>query len=177
MDLELTLNGRRQRRDVQPWTTLLEALRDGFGLKGTKGYCYSGICGACTVLVNGEPVSSCIMPAPHAQGREITTVEGLEHDGELHPIQRAFVEHFGLQCGYCTPGMLLMARALLEQTPEPTPRGDHRVHGREHLPLHGLRPHHRVGGGGVGAAAGRRGMTGAGGGSIVHMRSARGLLG
>ena len=120
MDLELTLNGKRQRRDVQPWTTLLEALRDGFGLKGTKGYCYSGICGACTVLVNGEPVSSCIMPAPHAQGREITTVEGLERDGELHPIQRAFVEHFGLQCGYCTPGMLLMARALLEQTPEPT---------------------------------------------------------
>ena len=120
MDLELTLNGKMARREVEPWQTLLEVLRDGFGLKGTKAYCYSGICGACTVLVDGEPVSSCIMLAPQVQGREITTVEGLEQDGELHPVQRAFVEHFGLQCGYCTPGMLLMARALLARTPEPS---------------------------------------------------------
>ena len=120
MDLELTLNGKMARREVEPWQTLLEVLRDGFGLKGTKAYCYSGICGACTVLVDGEPVSSCIMLAPQAQGREITTVEGLEQDGELHPVQRAFVEHFGLQCGYCTPGMLLLARALLERTPDPS---------------------------------------------------------
>ena len=120
MDLELTLNGKMARREVEPWQTLLEVLRDGFGLKGTKAYCYSGICGACTVLVDGEPVSSCIMLAPQVQGREITTVEGLEQDGELHPVQRAFVEHFGLQCGYCTPGMLLLARALLERTPDPS---------------------------------------------------------
>ena len=120
MDLELTLNGKMARREVQPWQTLLEVLRDGFGLKGTKAYCYSGICGACTVLVDGEPVSSCIMLAPQVQGREITTVEGLEQDGELHPVQRAFVEHFGLQCGYCTPGMLLLASALLARTPDPS---------------------------------------------------------
>jgi carbon-monoxide dehydrogenase small subunit len=120
MDLELTLNGKRERREVPPWRTLLEALRGEFGLKGTKGYCYSGICGACTVLVEGEPVSSCIMLAPQAHGKEVTTVEGLERDGELHPIQRAFIDHFGLQCGYCTPGMLLMTKALLAENPEPS---------------------------------------------------------
>jgi carbon-monoxide dehydrogenase small subunit len=120
VDLELTLNGKTAQRQVEPWQTLLEVLRDGFGLKGTKAYCYSGICGACTVLVDGEPVSSCIMLAPQAQGKEITTVEGLEQDGELHPVQRAFVENYGLQCGYCTPGMLLMAKALLAGTPDPS---------------------------------------------------------
>lgn len=120
MNLELTVNGKRQRREVPPWRTLLEVLRDDFGLKGTKGYCYSGICGACTVLVEGAPVSSCILLAPQAHGKEITTVEGLEEDGKLHPIQRAFIERFGLQCGYCTPGMLLMTKALLAENPEPS---------------------------------------------------------
>ena len=120
MELELTLNGKTQRREVPPWRTLLEALRDDFGLKGTKGYCYSGICGACTVLVEGEAVSSCIILAPQAQGKQVITVEGLETAEGLHPIQRAFIEHFGLQCGYCTPGMLLMTRALLEENPDPS---------------------------------------------------------
>ena len=120
MDLQLTLNGNRERREVAPWRTLLEALRDDFGLKGTKGYCHIGICGACTVLVEGEAVSSCIMLASQAQGKRVTTVEGLESGGVLHPIQRAFIEHFGFQCGYCTPGMLLMTKALLEENPEPT---------------------------------------------------------
>jgi len=120
MEIELTLNGMRGRREVPPWRTLLEALRQDFNLKGTKGYCYLGICGACTVLVDGEAVSSCTMLAAQVHGREVTTVEGLEIDGELHPIQQAFIDHFGLQCGYCTPGMLLMTKALLDENPDPT---------------------------------------------------------
>ena len=121
MEIDLTLNGRRERREVSAWRTLLEAVRDDFGLKGTKGYCYIGVCGACTVLVDGNPVSSCVMLVAQVNGKEVTTVEGLEHDGELHPIQQAFVDNSGLQCGYCTPGMLLMTKALLEEIADPTP--------------------------------------------------------
>ena len=122
MELELTLNGRRERREIPPWRTLLEALREDFGLKGTKGYCHSGICGACTVLVEGAATSSCIMLAAQVNGKEVTTVEGMESAGGLHPIQRAFIDHFGFQCGYCTPGMLLMTEALLEENPSLTPQ-------------------------------------------------------
>lgn len=121
MEIELKINGKQERMDVPPWRTLLEAVRQDFNLKGTKGYCYIGVCGACTVLLDDQPVSSCIMLAAQANGREITTVEGLEADGELHPIQQAFIDHSGLQCGYCTPGMLLMTKALLEEKPNPTP--------------------------------------------------------
>ena len=121
MDIELTINGRQERRESFPWRTLLEVLREDLDLKGTKGYCYIGICGACTVLVDGAPVSSCIMLAAQAHGKQVTTVEGLEADGEMHPVQQAFIDNFGLQCGYCTPGMLLMTKALLDENPDPTP--------------------------------------------------------
>ena len=120
MELELTINGKRERRELPPSRTLLEALRDDFGLKGAKGYCHIGICGACTVLVDGKPVSSCIMLAAQAHRRAVTTVEGLATEGVLHPIQQAFIDHFGFQCGYCTPGMLLLTKALLEETPDPS---------------------------------------------------------
>ena len=120
MKIELTLNGEPVRREVPPWRTLLELLRDDLGLTGTKGYCYSGICGACTVLVNGGAVSSCIMLAVQVQAKDVTTVEDLEVGGELHPVQRAFIDHLGFQCGYCTPGMLLLAKALLDENPHPT---------------------------------------------------------
>jgi carbon-monoxide dehydrogenase small subunit len=120
MQLELTLNGKLERREIAPHHTLLDVLRDDFNLKGTKGYCHSGVCGACTVLLDGKPISACIMLASQTQGKSITTVEGLAKGENLHPVQRAFVENFGLQCGYCTPGMLLLTVALLEENPEPT---------------------------------------------------------
>jgi carbon-monoxide dehydrogenase small subunit len=118
--VDLNLNGRLQSREVPPSRSLLQALRDDFGLKGTKAYCHIGICGACTVLVDGEVVSSCIMLAVQAHGRHVTTVEGLGTPESLHPIQRAFIDHFGFQCGYCTPGMLLTTKALLAENPRPT---------------------------------------------------------
>jgi len=120
MQLELTLNGKLERREIAPHHTLLDVLRDDFNLKGTMGYCHSGVCGACTVLLDGKPISACIMLASQTQGKSITTVEGLAKGENLHPVQRAFVENFGLQCGYCTPGMLLLTVALLEENPEPT---------------------------------------------------------
>ncbi len=120
MEIELTLNGHQQRRDVPPWRTLLDLVRDDFQLKGTKAYCHSGICGACTVLVDGEAVSSCNMLAPQANGRDITTIEGMADGSTLHPIQQAFIDHFGFQCGFCTPGMLLLTKALLDENPAPT---------------------------------------------------------
>src|SRR4051812_30949165 len=103
MDIDLTLNGEKASRDVPPWRTLLDMIRDDFHLKGTKAYCHSGICGACTVLLDGEAVSSCSILAPQASGHEITTIEGMAEGETLHPIQQAFIDHFGFQCGYCTP--------------------------------------------------------------------------
>ena len=120
MNIELTVNGRRERREVPPSRTLLELVRDDFGLTGTKAYCHSGICGACTVLLDGAAVSSCSLLAAQADGAALTTIEGLAGDGALHPIQQAFVEHFGFQCGYCTPGMVLLTKALLDEVAEPT---------------------------------------------------------
>ena len=120
MHIELTINGNAEAKDIAPWKTLLHALRDDFKLKGAKAYCYSGICGACTVLVDGEPVSSCIMLAAQANGKEVTTVEGLATEEGLHPIQQAFVDNQGLQCGYCTPGMVLLTKTLLEENPQPS---------------------------------------------------------
>ncbi len=120
MQIELTVNGKRERRDVAPQRTLLELLREDLKLTGTKAYCYSGVCGACTVLLDGAAVSSCSLLAAQADGTEVTTIEGLAAPGVLHPIQQAFVDHFGFQCGYCTPGMVLMAKALLDEVPEPT---------------------------------------------------------
>ena len=120
MKIKLTLNGNEEGREVAPATTLLEFIRDDLGLKGTKSYCYSGICGACTVLLDGQAVSSCSVLAAQAGGKTVTTVEGLAEDGELHPIQQAFVDNFGLQCGYCTPGMLLLTKSLLDENPDPS---------------------------------------------------------
>lgn len=120
MRIRLTLNGKKRQADVPAWRTLLELIRDDLKLKGTKAYCYVGVCGACTVLLDGQPASSCIMLAAQADGRNVTTVEGLAAGRRLHPIQQAFIDEMGFQCGYCTPGMLLMTKALLEENPNPT---------------------------------------------------------
>ncbi len=100
--------------------TLLELLRDGLKLTGTKGGCREGECGTCTVIVDGRAVNSCLMMAVDAEGRSITTVEGLEKNGELHPLQKAFIAKGAIQCGFCTPGMLMSAKAMLDKNPSPT---------------------------------------------------------
>jgi carbon-monoxide dehydrogenase small subunit len=103
-----------------PGDSLLDTLRDTLGLTGAKEGCGSGDCGACSVIVDGEVVCSCLMLAPEAQGRRIETIEGMAAGGELHPLQRKFLEHAALQCGFCTPGMLVAAKALLDVNPDPT---------------------------------------------------------
>jgi carbon-monoxide dehydrogenase small subunit len=118
--LRLEVNGERHEVAAPPHHTLLEVLREECGLTGTKHGCELGECGACTVLLDGAPVYSCLTLALEAQGRAITTVEGLAHGGALHPLQTAFAEEGAAQCGYCTPGMLLAAKALLDRTPRPT---------------------------------------------------------
>lgn len=120
MKVAITVNGTLERRDVEATVTLLEFVRDVLGLKGTKEYCHSGVCGACTVLLDGDAVSGCSMLIGQADGRSVVTIEGVGTLDAPHPIQEAFVENFGLQCGYCTPGMVLLAKALLEENPEPT---------------------------------------------------------
>jgi aerobic carbon-monoxide dehydrogenase small subunit len=114
--VELTLNGRPARLEAAVRWTLADALR-GHGLTGTHLGCEHGVCGACTVLVDGEPVRSCLLLAVQAEGRAVRTIEGLAVDGELHPLQRAFQEHRALQCGFCTPGFILLAAGLLEREP------------------------------------------------------------
>ena len=113
------VNGRAREADVQPGQTLLEALRDTLGIFDVKAGCGEGVCGACTVLLDGRPVSSCLVLAPAVRGRAITTVRGLEREGGLHPLQEAFVRHGAVQCGFCTPGILLTAVAFLERHPRP----------------------------------------------------------
>ena len=120
MNVTFTVNGETLSLDVPPSTTLLDLLRDRLGLHGTKEYCHSGVCGACTVLADGKAVSSCSMLAGQVEGADLLTIEGLTPDEGLHPIQQAFVDNFGLQCGYCTPGMILLAKALLDENPAPT---------------------------------------------------------
>ena len=117
--VELTVNGARRSLEVEARTLLVHALRDGLGLTGAHVGCDTSQCGACTVLVNARAVKSCTMLALQAEGTAITTIEGLAPDGELHPLQRAFVEHHGLQCGFCTPGMILTAHDLLSREPDP----------------------------------------------------------
>jgi len=120
MDVTFTVNGERTRLDVEPRRTLADALREDCGLTGTHLGCEHGVCGACTVLVDGAPVRACLMFAVQAEGASVTTVEGLEAlDGALHPLQEAFVTHHGLQCGFCTPGMLMSAAHLLDVDPAP----------------------------------------------------------
>ena len=121
MRTELTVNGRTQAVEVEPRTTLLDALRDQLGLNGAHAGCEHGVCGACTVLIDGSPVRSCLIFAVQADGYSITTIEGLAPGpGELSPVQDAFCETHGMQCGYCTPAMILVAHALLTKKSTPT---------------------------------------------------------
>lgn len=116
----LRLNGAEESLEVEPQTTLAEALRGALGLRGTKIACDRGSCSACTVWIEGAPVCSCMMLAIEVGERSVTTIEGLARGDELHPVQAAFIEHDALQCGFCTPGMIMSSAALLERTPDPT---------------------------------------------------------
>ena len=118
--VEVTVNGGVYQREIEPRTLLVELIREELGLTGTHIGCDTSYCGACTVLMDGRPVKSCTLLAAQADGSEISTVEGLELGEELHPLQTAFSEHHGLQCGYCTPGMLMSAKHLLDENPEPS---------------------------------------------------------
>ncbi|WP_334384122.1 MULTISPECIES: (2Fe-2S)-binding protein [unclassified Bradyrhizobium] len=113
--IRLTVNGNRMELTVAPWTTLLDALRDHLDLTGTKKGCDHGQCGACTVLVDGRRINSCLTLAVMKQGAEIVTIEGLAHDGELHPLQQAFIDHDAFQCGYCTSGQICSAAGLIAE--------------------------------------------------------------
>lgn len=117
IDISLQVNGITHQLSVEPTETLIEVLRDRLNLTGTNKDCSMGICGACTVLLNRRPVSSCILLAVQADGDAVTTVEALERDGALSPLQEAFLKHGAVQCGYCTPGILITATALLEENP------------------------------------------------------------
>jgi aerobic carbon-monoxide dehydrogenase small subunit len=118
IEIALLINGVRRVVRVEPRRTLVDAIRDDCGQTGTHIGCEHGVCGACTVLIDGEPVRSCLMFAVQADGREIRTVEGLANGEVLHPLQRAFMEHHGLQCGFCTPGFLMLAVGVLEREPD-----------------------------------------------------------
>lgn len=118
--IELKVNGELFKLEVEPRRLLLEALHDDLGLTGARRGCDDGFCGACTVILDGKAVHSCSVLAVAARGKEVITVEGLARNGQYHPLQAAFVEHGALQCGYCTPGMLLTAKALLDKNPQPT---------------------------------------------------------
>ncbi len=118
--LRLSVNGEQVEIAARPHQSLLEVLRDKLELTGAKQGCGTGDCGACTVLLAGRPVPSCLVLAVDADGKEVLTVEGLSRNGALHPLQQAFVDHWAVQCGFCTPGMILSAVALLERNPSPT---------------------------------------------------------
>lgn len=120
MQITLTLNDAQVTAEAEPRTLLVHFLRDTLSLTGTHWGCDTSNCGACMVLLDGEPVKSCTVLAAMADGHEVRTVEGLERDGQLDPVQQGFVEEHGLQCGFCTPGMLMTARALLDENPNPT---------------------------------------------------------
>lgn len=128
-ELHLTVNGDEYHLFVDVRRTLLEVIRDEIGLTGTKNGCGAGECGACTVLLAGEPVNSCLVLAHEADGQDVLTIEGLARGDALHPIQEAFVEQGAIQCGFCTPGMVMSTKALLDRKPEPT---------REEI-IHGLK--------------------------------------
>ncbi len=117
--IDLTVNGERYQKEVGPQTTLVEFLRESLHLTGTKEGCGTGDCGACTVLVDENPVNSCLMLAADADGRQVTTIEGLAHEGALHPLQQAFIDHGAVQCGFCSPAIILSAKALLDRNRDP----------------------------------------------------------
>ena len=118
--LVLTVNGELVEVYVEPWKTLQQVLHDELGLTGTKEGCGTGHCGACTVIVDNKAVKSCLILAPSAAGRDILTIEGLADKDKPHPLQQSFVDHFAVQCGFCTPGMIMSARALLDENPNPS---------------------------------------------------------
>jgi carbon-monoxide dehydrogenase small subunit len=128
-ELHITVNGDEYHLFVDVRRTLLDVIREDIGLTGTKNGCGAGECGACTVLLDGEPVNSCLVLAHEADGQEVVTIEGLAQGGVLHPIQEAFVEQGAIQCGFCTPGMVMSTKALLDRKPNPS---------REDI-LHGLK--------------------------------------
>lgn len=118
--LRLRVNGEDYEVFTEPWKSLGDVLRDELNLTGVKIACNEGQCGSCTVLIDGKLVKSCLVLAPKANGKEILTIEGLTEDGELHPLQEAFIKHFAVQCGFCTPGFILAAKSLLDENPDPT---------------------------------------------------------
>ena len=118
IDINLNVNGRNHAVRVEPRRTLVDTLREQCGLTGTNAGCEHGVCGACTVLLDGEPVRACLMFAVQAQGRRLRTIEGLAEGDKLHPLQQAFIDHHGLQCGFCTPGFLMLAAGVLERRPD-----------------------------------------------------------
>ena len=118
--ITFTLNGRETEVMVKPLTTLQTLLREKLGLTAAKSGCKQGGCGSCTVLVNGEPMLSCLLPVEDIEGQSVTTLEGITPTDGLHPLQSAFFENYAIQCGYCTPGMLMVAKALLDRNPHPT---------------------------------------------------------
>jgi len=121
LPMSFEVNGMKREVLVEPWWTLARVLREELNLTGVKIGCETGDCGACTVLVDGQAVKSCLMLAVKADGKEVLTIEGLTgEDGDLHPLQRAFAEHYAVQCGFCTTGMILTAKALLDENPKPT---------------------------------------------------------
>lgn len=118
--ISFVINGKKKEMAISPNTTLLELLRDHLSLTGTKNGCEAGECGACTVLLDGRPVYACLVLAPKVDGKEIITIEGIGEEGKLHPVQKAFLTHGAVQCGFCTPGMILAAKALLDENPHPS---------------------------------------------------------
>jgi carbon-monoxide dehydrogenase small subunit len=119
-EISITVNGKFYQLSILPWRTLLEVIREDLGLTGTKEGCSLGECGACTVIMDGRAVNSCLVLATEADGKQITTIEGLAEGDRLHPIQQAFIDHGGLQCGFCTPGMIMSAKVLLDGNPTPS---------------------------------------------------------
>lgn len=118
--ISVTINGEAYKVSVSPNETLLDLLRERLGLVGTKEGCDTGDCGSCTVLVNGKAVNSCLVLAVETNGASVATIEGMSSDGQLHPLQQAFIDHGNIQCGFCTPGMIMTAKSLLEDEPNPT---------------------------------------------------------
>lgn len=118
--VSFTLNGRETEVIVKPLTSLQKLLREQLGLTATKAGCKQGGCGSCTVLVNGEPMMSCLLPVEDVEGQKVTTLEGLTQDGKLDPIQESFYEKFAIQCGYCSPGMIMTSKGLLDHNPQPS---------------------------------------------------------
>jgi carbon-monoxide dehydrogenase small subunit len=118
--ISLKINGQPYELAVEPHWTLLETVREQLGLTGSKEGCGTGDCGACSMIVDGRLITACLMLAPEADGSEITTIEGLARNGDLHPVQQSFIEAGGVQCGFCTPGMIMAAKALLDSNPRPT---------------------------------------------------------